>query len=108
MGAQFTIDGEQYKVTMGDLTALDVGALRKQTGKSFPSLLSELFSDDADIDTIAAVHVAARGGSTVVTDLTFAEVAAETGYDVITKLSVGAGFRGRRGQVSRGDDSPEG
>jgi hypothetical protein len=87
MGAQFTIDGEQYKVTMGDLTALDVGALRKQTGKSFPSLLSELFSDDADIDTIAAVLWLARRVNGGEPDLTFAEVAAETGYDVITKLS---------------------
>jgi hypothetical protein len=32
MGVQFTIDGRSTSIVMGDLSALDVKALREQTG----------------------------------------------------------------------------
>jgi hypothetical protein len=101
MGAQFTIDGEVYKITTGDLSALDVMALRKQTGKSFPQLLSELFGDDSDIDTIAAVLWLARKVNGDEPHLTFEQVAEETGYDVITKIREGTE------QVSDDDETVE-
>lgn len=91
MGAAFTIDGTEYKITTGDLSALDVRELRKQVGMSFPHLLSILFSDDdSDIDAIAAILWLARRVNGDEPDLTFDEVAAETGYDVITKIREGS------------------
>lgn len=91
MGAAFTIDGVEYKITTGDLSALDVRELRKQVGMSFPHLLALLFSDeDSDIDAIAAILWLARRVNGDEPNLTFDEVAAETGYDVITKIREGS------------------
>lgn len=89
MGAEFTIDGTKYQITTGDLSALDVRELRKQTGYSFSNLLALLFSEDSDIDVIAAVLWLARRVNGDEPNLSFAEVAAETGYDVITKIQDG-------------------
>lgn len=90
MGARFTIDDTVYEITTGDLSALDVQALRKQVGMSFPNLLANLFGDDSDIDAIAAVLWLARRVNGGEPNLTYNEVAAEVGYDVITKIREGS------------------
>lgn len=89
MGAKFTIEGREYQITTGDLSALDVRELRKQTGMSFTQVLGLLFSDDSDIDVIAAVLWLARRVNGDEPNLSFDEVARETGYDVITKIQDG-------------------
>jgi hypothetical protein len=100
MGARFTIDGTVYEILAGDLSALDVQALRKQVGTSFPSLLATLFSDEGDIDTVAAVLWLARKVNGGEPALTYNEVAAEVGYDVIQKIQEGA-------EQVDGDDSDD-
>lgn len=87
VGAQFTIDGETYRIVMGDLSALDIMALRKQVGITFPALIGKLFDeDDSDIDLIAAVLWLARRVNGDEPNLKYEEVAAEVGYDVIEKI----------------------
>jgi hypothetical protein len=87
MGVQFTIDGVEHRVVMGDLSALDIRALRSEVGITFPSLLAKLFSDDeTDIDLIAAAVWLARRVNGGEPSLKYVEVASEMGYDVIQKI----------------------
>lgn len=90
MGVQFTIDGTVHKVVMGDLCALDVKALREQVGLSFPNLLGKIFSDDSDIDLIAAAVWLARRVNGGEPNLKYVDVAGEMGYDVIEKINESA------------------
>lgn len=67
-----------YTVSAGDLSALDVRALRREHGLSFRGLMLALKSDP-DIDLIAAIvwlSVRARGDQS----LTFEDVAADLDY----------------------------
>lgn len=87
MGVQFTFDGQTHKVVMGDLSALDIRALREQVGITFPSLLAKLFNDDeTDIDLIAAAVWLARRVNGGEPGLRYNDVASEMGYDVIAKI----------------------
>lgn len=83
-GAKITVDGSEYVVRAGDLSALDSRALRKEVGVSFIQLINELQSD-ADIDSIAAIMWLARRIKGEVT-LRYDEVAAEVGYDVLETI----------------------
>lgn len=99
VGAQFTIDGETYRVVMGDLSALDIMALRKQVGLTFPALIGKLFDeDDSDIDLIAAVLWLARRVNGGEPTLKYEDVASEIGYDVIEKI---------RGSAEEADDETD-
>lgn len=79
-GVSLTVDGVVHTVRTGDLSALDAQALRRECGYSFLGLIREL-DKDADIDLIAAVVWLARRIKGEVT-LSFAEVAADIGYDI--------------------------
>lgn len=80
LGLTITVDGEDYTVRQGDLTSLDVMALRRETGFSFRSLL-ESFQRDPDVDLVAIlVWLARRIDGEVM--LSYAQVATEIGYDV--------------------------
>ena len=79
-GVTIVVDGRKYTVTAGELTGLDVMALRKEVGMSFQGLIGAL-QTDADVDLIAALMWLARRleGETT---LAYADVAAQVGYDV--------------------------
>ena len=95
-GMSITLDGVKYTLRMGDLTALDARALRRETGYSFPQLMMLVASDASDIDLLAAAIWFARyvGGEK---SLTYEDVAAETGYDVIDRIEVGEPDEGELG-----------
>ncbi|HEY9391367.1 MAG TPA: hypothetical protein VIR27_16580 [Mycobacteriales bacterium] len=77
-GVRVTLDGVAYTLHMGELSAMDASALRRETGMSVAGLLSAIQSDP-DIDILAAVVWLARrqDGDRV----TFDEVASGIGYD---------------------------
>lgn len=83
-GAKITVDGEEYVVRAGDLSALDSRALRKEVGVSFIQLIDEL-TTNADIDSIAAIMWLARRIKGEAT-LRYETVAAEVGYDVLDTI----------------------
>lgn len=83
-GLKLTIDGAEYVVRAGDLTALDSRELRKQVGMSFAALL-QAFNTDPDIDLIAAVMWLARRIKGEA-QLTYDDVAGEVGYDVLDQI----------------------
>lgn len=87
-GMSITLDGHTYTVQMGDLTALDARALRRETGYSFPQLMMVAASDANDLDVLAAVIWFARyvNGEK---SLTFEDVAGDITYDVIDRITVG-------------------
>lgn len=78
-GITIVVDGEDYTVTAGDLSALDTMALRRETGFSFRSLAASL-QTDPDVDLVAALVWLARriDGEQM---LSYAEVARDIGYD---------------------------
>lgn len=80
LGLTISVNGKNYTVREGDLTALDTMALRRETGMSFVSLM-QAFATSPDIDLIAALAWLARrvDGERM---LTYAEVAAEIDYDI--------------------------
>ena len=59
LGVVIRVDGVEYVVREGDLTAIDTMALRKETGFSFVDLLLNL-GKHPDIDLIAALVWLAR------------------------------------------------
>ena len=79
-GLSITVDGRTHTVRMGDLTALDAQALRRECGYSFMGLM-RAFEADPDVDLVAAVVWLARRleGERL---LAYTEVASEIGYDV--------------------------
>lgn len=80
LGLTISVEGRRYTVRQGDLSSLDTMALRRETGYSFMGLL-KAFQTDPDIDLIAAlVWLSRRIDGEIV--LTYAEVAADIGYDV--------------------------
>jgi hypothetical protein len=83
-GLRLTIDGAEYVVRAGDLTALDSRELRRQVGFSFTGLLGA-FQSAPDIDLIAAVVWLARRIRGEVT-LSYDDVAGEMGYDVLDHI----------------------
>lgn len=95
-GVEFFIDGKHYKITVGDLSALDARELRRQVGLTFHQILREVFSDDGDLDMIAAVIWLARYVNGDERDLTYAEVAGDLGYDVLEKIREGAAAERKR------------
>lgn len=80
-GLSMTVDGRVYTVTQGDLSALDVAMLRRETGLSFRGLLTGLMRD-GDIDLVAVFVWLARVVVEEERGLLFEQVAAEIGYDV--------------------------
>lgn len=80
-GVKITINGEELQVQAGDLNALHARALRREVGVTFPGLVSILQSSYFDIDMVAALIWLRRiiDGE----DVTYDEVASETGYDVL-------------------------
>lgn len=90
LGIKFTIDGEDFSITMGDLTAWDVRDLRQQTGYSFAQLLDAFWGDGTDVDIVAACLWLARKVNGGETSLTYEQVARETGYEVIDKIRQGS------------------
>lgn len=87
LGLTLTLDGEDYTIRTGDLTALDARELRRQVGMSLPQLIAGALSDATDIDILAAIIWLARfvnGERTV----TYEDVAGEIGYDVLDKFDV--------------------
>lgn len=82
-GLRLTIDGQEYVVRAGDLTALDSRELRRQVGMSFTGLMSA-FQSDPDIDLIAAVVWLARRIKGEV--VTYEAVAGDMGYDVLDTI----------------------
>lgn len=87
-GVSITLDGETYSVRAGDVTALDARACRLQTGYSFPQLMFLAMSDGADIDLIAGLIWFTRYVSGE-KSLTYEEVAGETTYDIINRITLG-------------------
>lgn len=85
-GVRLTIDGRVYEVRHGDLSALDVRALRREVGVSFVGLIDEL-NDAPDVDSIAAFMWLARRleGEKA---LTYEAVAAEVDYDITDSLKI--------------------
>ena len=80
LGIQIKVDGVEYTVREGDLTSLDIMALRRETGQSFVGLM-QAFMSSPDIDLIAAlVWLSRRIDGEVM--LSYAEVATDIGYDV--------------------------
>lgn len=80
-GVKLTIGGEEVEVKAGDLNALHARELRRQVGVTFPGLVAVLGSSYFDIDMVAALLWLRRliDGE----DVTYDEVAEETGYDVL-------------------------
>lgn len=87
MGMTLTLDGKDYTVRTGDLTALDARELRRQVGMSFPQVIAGALSDATDIDILAAIIWLARfvNGEK---NLTYEDVAGEIGYDVLERFEV--------------------
>jgi hypothetical protein len=87
LGMTLTLDGKDYTVRTGDLTALDARELRRQVGMSFPQVIAGALSDATDIDILAAIIWLARyvNGERA---LTYEDVAGEIGYDVLDKFEV--------------------
>lgn len=86
-GLKIAIDGTEYEVRRGDLTALDSRELRRQVGMSFVAVIREC-GTDPDIDLIAAVVWLARRVKGEI-HLTYNDVAAEMGYDVLDTIEFG-------------------
>lgn len=78
-GIKVTVAGVDYSVRLGDLSALDSLALRRELGVSFMGLMRQL-NDDPDIDSIAAiVWLRRRIDGEIV--LPYESVAADFSYD---------------------------
>jgi hypothetical protein len=79
-GVTLTVDGKSYTVRAGDLTGLDVAALRREVGMSFAGIMTAM-GRDPDVDLVAALIWLSRriDGETT---LAFDEVAADIGYDL--------------------------
>lgn len=95
VGVEFFIDGEHYKVVLGDLTALDTRALRAQVKMTFPQILDAVLGADVDTDVVAAVIWLSRyldGEKT----LTYDEVAGSIGYEVLEKIREGQAAERKR------------
>jgi hypothetical protein len=75
------VDGTVYTLRIGDMTALDDHALRTQYGMPFEAMAHAMATGDRSLDLMAAVIWMARrtNGEDL---LTYAEVAAEIGFDV--------------------------
>ena len=80
LGLQIKVNGETYTVREGDLTSLDIMALRRETGQSFVGLM-QAFMTSPDIDLVAALVWLSRriAGEQM---LSYMEVAMDIGYDV--------------------------
>lgn len=79
-GVRFNVDGRLYEVRIGDLSALDSLAFRKEVGIPFSQALALSDEDEFDVDLLAGLMWMARrvAGER---DLTFVEVASEVGYE---------------------------
>jgi|RhiMethySRZTD1v2_1073278.scaffolds.fasta_scaffold697804_2 hypothetical protein len=75
------VDGTVYTLRVGDMTALDDHALRTQYGMPFEGMVQAMAAGDRALDLMAAIIWMARrtNGEEL---LTYAEVAAEIGFDV--------------------------
>lgn len=84
-GVRVTIEGEDYVVRVGDVSAKLAGELRKNAGYSF-FRLQEYLADDPDLDVLAAFVWLARrvrGEDVKFGDvaLSYAQIAAD-GFDI--------------------------
>ena len=80
LGLTINVNGQEYTVRQGDLTAMDTSALRREVGLSFRGLL-EQFTKDPDIDLVAAfVWLARRVDGELL--LSFEQVASEMDYSL--------------------------
>lgn len=85
-GIKLTIDGKDYAVRAGDLTAIDTRELRRQTGYSFNGLL-EAFGRDPDLDLIAGImwlSLRIDGDK----EITYDDVAEDLGYGALVDMKV--------------------
>jgi hypothetical protein len=98
-----TVDGEVYSLVLKDMTALDVRALRAETGYSYNALARQAAAD-MDIDLLAAVVWMARriNGER---DLTYDEVAA--GIDYTADYTADSAAPDPPQATVGADDSPE-
>jgi hypothetical protein len=99
-GVAISVDGREYRVTAGDLNALDSRALRRAIGVGFPGLMQQLGSDP-DLDSIAAVVWLARRVEGEA-HLEYDDVAAEFTYNDVIKTEF------LTDPPAGGDDDPEG
>lgn len=96
-GVRLTIRGEDVEVLAGDLNGLHARELRRQVGVTFPGLVAVLESSYFDIDMVAALLWLRRliDGE----DVSYDEVAEETGYDVLEDMAAE--------RVGDGDEVPD-
>lgn len=87
VGARFELDGTVHAITVGDMTGLDARELRRQVGISFPKLLTEFFSDDSDLDVVAAILWLARYVNGGEKGLTYEEVLAEMDWETVNRIA---------------------
>lgn len=104
-GIRITYDGHVYEVRTGELNALDENALRRETGMTFDTLLSEA-RDNPGIDIIAMLIWLARrtNGEQM---LRFATVAKDITRDSVEELfELEDGDQGEEppGESQPGDD----
>lgn len=84
-GVTLKIDGTQYTVRAGDLTALDARALRRELGLSFLGLMGAL-ETDPDIDLIAGLMWLSRrvnGETTLAYDEVASDLDYAADYDIV-------------------------
>lgn len=79
LGVSLTVDGTEYVVREGDMTALDTMMLRRETGLSFVEILINL-NRSPDIDLVAALVWLARRQRGEQT-LPYMAVATQINYD---------------------------
>jgi hypothetical protein len=84
LGVAINVDGTEYVVREGDLTALDTMALRRETGMSFVDVMMA-FAKHPDIDLVATLVWLARriNGERV---LPYEAVATQINYDSTIEL----------------------
>jgi len=90
-----TADGKKYPLSVGDVTSLDVVALRRATGMGVRALVGAA-ATDPDIDVIAAIVWLSRR-SQGERALRFEEVAADLSYDTSYQIDF-------HGQAAAADD----
>lgn len=83
-GISLSVDGTVHTVRMGDLSAMDTLALRKEVGMSFMGLM-DAFRKDPDIDLIAALVWLSRRAAGEAS-LSYEAVASELGYDLDVEM----------------------
>lgn len=86
-GVRLVVGDVVWQVTAGDMNGLHARELRRQVGITFPGLMAVLQSEYFDVDMVAALIWLRRliDGE----DVTYTQVASETGYEVLDDFSLG-------------------